>query len=184
MLANTEPLAGINGAANSGEQESLLTQHVKEREERKRSALLSRQSAQSRDSRRRGESRSSSRGGALLIAQSKGYLASHVIQPLLVATGESVFFHHGQSCFFFTMVNLVHLCDQSCCFMSSTSSTDIAMFSLFWWLTVGEIIELDPSDGSPLHECPLQQTHCKGEYACSHFSPCSVFSIVAPTWLM
>ena len=133
MLANTEPLAGINGAANSGEQESLLTQHVKEREERKRSALLSRQSAQSRDSRRRGESRSSSRGGALLIAQSKGYLASHVIQPLLVATGESVFFHHGQSCFFFTMVNLVHLCDQSCCFMSSTSSTDIAMFSLFWW---------------------------------------------------
>ena len=98
MLANTEPLAGINGAANSGEQESLLTQHVKEREERKRSALLSRQSAQSRDSRRRGESRSSSRGGALLIAQSKGYLASQVIQPLLVATGESVFFHHGQSC--------------------------------------------------------------------------------------
>ena len=176
MLANTEPLAGINGAANSGEQESLLTQHVKEREERKRSALLSRQSAQSRDSRRRGESRSSSRGGALLIAQSKGYLASHVIQPLLVATGESVFFP--------PMVNLVHLCDQSCCFMSSTSSTDIAMFSLFWWLTVGEIIELDPSDGSPLHECPLQQTHCKGEYACSHFSPCSVISIVAPTRLM
>ena len=125
MLANTEPLAGINGAANSGEQESLLTQHVKEREERKRSALLSRQSAQSRDSRRRGESRSSSRGGALLIAQSKGYLASHVIQPLLVATGESVFFP--------PMANLVHLCDQSCCFMSSTSSTDIAMFSLFWW---------------------------------------------------
>ena len=176
MLANTEPLAGINGAANSGEQESLLTQHVKEREERKRSALLSRQSAQSRDSRRRGESRSSSRGGALLIAQSKGYLASQVIQPLLVATGESVFFS--------PMVNLVHLCDQSCCFMSSTSSTDIAMFSLFWWLTVGEIIELDPSDGSPLHECPLQQTHCKGEYACSHFSPCSVISIVAPTRLM
>jgi len=122
MLANTEPLAGINGAANSGEQESLLTQHVKEREERKRSALLSRQSAQSRDSRRRGESRSSSRGGALLIAQSKGYLASHVIQPLLVATGESVFFP--------PMVNLVHLCDQSCCFMSSTLSTDCNNFTL------------------------------------------------------
>lgn len=111
MLANTEPLAGINDASNSGEHESLLTQHVKEREERKRSALLSRQSARSRQA--RGESRSSSRGGALSIAQSHGYLASQVIQPLLVAT-------------------------------------------------VGEIIELDPSDGSPLHECPLQQTHCKG----------------------
>ena len=175
MLANTEPLAGINGAANSGEQESLLTQHVKEREERKRSALLSRQSAQSRDSRRRGESRSSSRGGALLIAQSKGYLASHVIQPLLVATGESVFFYHGQSC---PSTNIFALCQVHHrlilqCFHSFGGST-----------TVGEIIELDPSDGSPLHECPLQQTHCKGEYACSHFSPCSVFSIVAPTWLM
>ena len=163
MLANTEPLAGINGAANSGEQESLLTQHVKEREERKRSALLSRQSAQSRDSRRRGESRSSSRGGALLIAQSKGYLASHVIQPLLVATGESVFLPPWSILSIF-VTNLVALCQVHCrlilqCFHSFGGST-----------TVGEIIELDPSDGSPLHECPLQQTHCKGEYACSHFS--------------
>ena len=107
LLANTEPLDNLSSKKND---HLMLTKQVREREERKRSELLSRQStARSGTSGTRG----SSRGGAIAIARSHGYLPSEIIQPLLVCTP-------------------------------------------------GEILEMDPSDGSPLHEFPLQLSHCRG----------------------
>jgi WD40 repeat protein len=37
--------------------------------------------------------------------------------------------------------------------------------------TAGEVIEIDPADGSPLHEFPLQQTHCVGRVSCMAVHP-------------
>ena len=110
LLSNTEPLSGLAASTNDN---TMLTKTVREREERKRALNLSRMSERSFSS-RGGSTRGSSRGGAIAIANANGYLASQVIQPLLVCTA-------------------------------------------------GEIIEMDPRDGAPLHECPLQQTHCIGK---------------------
>lgn len=40
--------------------------------------------------------------------------------------------------------------------------------------TAGEILEIDPADGSPLHEFPLQQSHCVGRVSCMAIHPDTV----------